>query len=107
MKSPTFDYSTDEESKDFGNESSFSEDDEDILIVKSLEYKLRARKVSEIRSLAQKTKTKRPRGCSCCSFGLNSILCGKPCKSRSFLFCLSLFLVLSSCGLWHGFPLVY
>jgi hypothetical protein len=28
MKNPTFDYSTDEESKDFGNESSFSEDDE-------------------------------------------------------------------------------
>jgi hypothetical protein len=40
MKNPTFDYSTDEESKDFGNESSFSEDDEDMLIVKSLDYKL-------------------------------------------------------------------
>jgi hypothetical protein len=43
MKNPTFDYSTDEESKDFGNESSFSEDDEDMLMVKSLDYKLQAR----------------------------------------------------------------
>jgi hypothetical protein len=40
MKNPTFDYSTDEESKDFGNESSFSEDDEDMFMVKSLDYKL-------------------------------------------------------------------
>jgi hypothetical protein len=47
MKSPTFDYSTDEESKDFGNESSFSEDDEDMLMVKSLDYKLQARKGSK------------------------------------------------------------
>jgi hypothetical protein len=30
MKNPTFDYSTDEESKDFAKESSFSEDDEDM-----------------------------------------------------------------------------
>jgi hypothetical protein len=40
MKNHTFDYSTDEESKDFGNESSFSEDDEDIVMVKSLDYKI-------------------------------------------------------------------
>jgi hypothetical protein len=44
MKNPTFDISTDEESKDFRNESSSSEDDEDMLMVKSLEYKLSARK---------------------------------------------------------------
>jgi hypothetical protein len=37
MKNPTFDYSTYEESKDFGNEFSFSEDDEDMLMVKSLD----------------------------------------------------------------------
>jgi hypothetical protein len=61
MKSPTFDYSTDEESKDFGNESSFSEDDEDMLMVKSLDYKLQAIKGSEIRSLAQKNKNKKAR----------------------------------------------
>jgi hypothetical protein len=46
MKNPTFDYSTDKESKDLGNESSFSEDDEDMLMVKSLDYKLGARKAS-------------------------------------------------------------
>jgi hypothetical protein len=61
MKNPTFDYSTDEESKDFGNESSFSEDDEDMLMVKSLDYNLRARKASEIRSLAQKNEKKMAR----------------------------------------------
>jgi hypothetical protein len=61
MKNPTFDFSTDEESKDFGNESSFSEDDEDMLMVKSLEYKLRARKASEIRSLAHKNENKKAR----------------------------------------------
>jgi hypothetical protein len=59
-KNPMFDYSTDEESRDFRNEFSFSDDDEDMLMVKSLDYKLRARKASEIRSLAQKMKTKRP-----------------------------------------------
>jgi hypothetical protein len=62
MKNPTFDYSTDEESKDFGNESSCSKDDEDImLMVKSLDYKLQARKASEIRSLAQKNENKKAR----------------------------------------------
>jgi hypothetical protein len=55
-KNPMFDYSTDEESKDFENESSFSEDDENMLMVKSLDYKLRARKASGIRSLAQKNE---------------------------------------------------
>jgi hypothetical protein len=59
MKNLTFDYSTDEQSKDFGNESSFSEDDEDMLMVKLLDYKLRARKTSEIRSLAQKNENKK------------------------------------------------
>jgi hypothetical protein len=46
MKSPMFDYITNEESNDLGNQSSFSEDDEDMLMVKSLDYKLRARKTS-------------------------------------------------------------
>jgi hypothetical protein len=59
-KNPMFDYSTDEESRDFGKEFLFSDDDEDMLMVKSLDYKLRARKASESRSLAQKMKTKRP-----------------------------------------------
>jgi hypothetical protein len=59
MKNPMFDYSTDEESKEFGNESSFSEDDEDMLMVTSLDYKLRARKASAIRSLAQKHENKK------------------------------------------------
>jgi hypothetical protein len=58
-KNPMFDYSTDEESKDFENESSFSEYDEDMLIVKSLDYNLRAKKASEIRSLAQKNENKK------------------------------------------------
>jgi hypothetical protein len=44
MKNPMFDYSTDKESNDFGKESSFSEDDEDMLMIKSLDYKLQARK---------------------------------------------------------------
>jgi hypothetical protein len=61
MKNITFDYSTDEESKDFGNESSFSEDDEDRLMVKSLDYKLRARKASKSRSLAHKNENKKAR----------------------------------------------
>jgi hypothetical protein len=61
MKNPTFDYSTYEESRDFGNESYFSEDDEDVLMVKLLDYKLRARKASEIRSLAQKHENKKAR----------------------------------------------
>jgi hypothetical protein len=45
-KNPMFDYSTDEESRDFRKEFSFSDDDEDMLMVKSLDYKLRARKAS-------------------------------------------------------------
>jgi hypothetical protein len=59
-KNPMFDYSTDEESRDFRKEFSFSDDDEDMSMVKSLDYKLRAMKASEIRSLAKKMKTKRP-----------------------------------------------
>jgi hypothetical protein len=61
MKNITFDYSTDEESKYFGNESSFSEDDEDMLMVKSLDYKLRARKASGIRSQSLKSENKKAR----------------------------------------------
>jgi hypothetical protein len=61
MKNPTFDYSTDEESKYFGNEFSFSEDNEEMLMVKSLDYKLRASKASEIRSLTQKNENKKAR----------------------------------------------
>jgi hypothetical protein len=53
-KNPMFDYSTYEESRDFRKEFSFSDDDEDMLMVKSLEYKLRARKASVIRSLPKK-----------------------------------------------------
>jgi hypothetical protein len=45
-KNPMFDYSTDEESRDFRKDFSFSDDDEDMLMVKPLEYKLRARKAS-------------------------------------------------------------
>jgi hypothetical protein len=61
-KNPMFDYSTDEESRDFRNEFSFSDDDEDnIVMVKSLDYKLRARKASESRSLAQKNENKKAR----------------------------------------------
>jgi hypothetical protein len=56
-----FDYSTDEESRDFRNEFSFSDDDEHMLMVKSLDYKLRARKTSESRSLAQKDENKKVR----------------------------------------------
>jgi hypothetical protein len=47
MKNPTFNYSTDEESKDFGNESSFFKDDEDMLMVKSLDYKLNYNNVTQ------------------------------------------------------------
>jgi hypothetical protein len=61
MKNPMFDNSTDEKSKDFGNESSWSEDDEDMLMVKALDYKLRARKASETRSLAQQNENKKAR----------------------------------------------
>jgi hypothetical protein len=49
-----FDYITDEDSKDFEKESSFSEYDEDMLMVKSPDYKLQARKASEVRSLVPK-----------------------------------------------------
>jgi hypothetical protein len=58
-KNPMFDYSTDEESRDFRNEFSFSDDDEDMLMVKSLDYKLRARKASEISSQTQKHENKK------------------------------------------------
>jgi hypothetical protein len=43
-KNPMFDYSTDEESRDFGKEFSLSDDDQDTSMVKSLDYKLQARK---------------------------------------------------------------
>jgi hypothetical protein len=46
-----FDYSTVEESRDFRAEFLFSDDDEDMLMVESPDYKLRARKASEIRFL--------------------------------------------------------
>jgi hypothetical protein len=46
MKNPTLECSTDEESKDLVNASSFSEDDEDMLMLKYLTYKLRARSAS-------------------------------------------------------------
>jgi hypothetical protein len=58
-KNLMFYYSTDEESRDFRNNFLFSDDDEDMSMVKSLEYKLRARKASEIRSLAQKNENKK------------------------------------------------
>jgi hypothetical protein len=56
-----FDYSTVAESRDFRTEFLFSDDDEDMLMVKSLDYKLRARKASEIRLLAQKKENKKAR----------------------------------------------
>jgi hypothetical protein len=46
MKNVRFECSTDEESKYLSNTSSFSEDDEDTLMLKSLDCKLRARKAS-------------------------------------------------------------
>jgi hypothetical protein len=58
-KNPMFDYITDEESRDFRNYFSFSDDDQDISMVKSLDYKLRARKALEIRSLAKKNENKK------------------------------------------------
>jgi hypothetical protein len=48
METPRYDYSTDEESNHLGNQSSFFENDEDMLMAKSLDYKLRARKASAI-----------------------------------------------------------
>jgi hypothetical protein len=54
-----FDYSTDEESRDFRNYFLLSDDDQDTSMVKSLDYKLRARKASEIRSLAQTEENKK------------------------------------------------
>jgi hypothetical protein len=41
-----FDYSTDEESRDFQNDFSLSDDDQDTSMVNSLDYKLQARKAS-------------------------------------------------------------
>jgi hypothetical protein len=58
-KNPMFDYSTDEESRYFRNDFSLSDDDQDTSMVKSLDNKLRARKASEIRSLAQKEENKK------------------------------------------------
>jgi hypothetical protein len=48
-------------SKDFGNESSFLEEDEDMLMVKSLDYKLQARNASGSRSQSQKSEKKKAR----------------------------------------------
>jgi hypothetical protein len=62
-KNPMFDFSTDEESKDFQNYVLLSDDDQDTSMVKSLDYKHRgrnARKASEIRSIAQKEENKKP-----------------------------------------------
>jgi hypothetical protein len=59
-KNPMFDFSTDEESKDFQNDFLLSDDDQDTSMVKSLDYKHRARKASEIRSSAQKEENKKP-----------------------------------------------
>jgi hypothetical protein len=61
MKNPWFDFSTDEESNDLGNAFSFSEDDEDTLLVKSLDYKLRARKASASMSEALEIEKKKAR----------------------------------------------
>jgi hypothetical protein len=44
MKNPRFECSTDEESNDLANAYSISEDDEDMFMLNSLDYKLRARK---------------------------------------------------------------
>jgi hypothetical protein len=59
MKNPRFDYSTNEESNDLGIASSFLEDDEDMLMAKSLDYKLRARKASDIISESFKIEKKK------------------------------------------------
>jgi hypothetical protein len=58
-KNPMFDFSTDEESRDFQNDFLLSDDDQYTSMVKSLDYKLRARKASEIRSIAQKEENKK------------------------------------------------
>jgi hypothetical protein len=55
-----FDFSTDEESRDFQNDFLLSDDDQDTSMVKSLDHKHRARKASEIRSIAQKEENKKP-----------------------------------------------
>jgi hypothetical protein len=55
-----FDFSTDEESRDFQNYFLLSDDDQDTLMVKSLNYKHQARKASEIWSIAQKEENKKP-----------------------------------------------
>jgi hypothetical protein len=54
IKNPRFECSTDEEPKDLANASSFSEDDEEMLMLKFLEYKIRARKASASMSEALK-----------------------------------------------------
>jgi hypothetical protein len=61
MKNPRFDYSTYEQSNDLGNESTSLEDDEDMLLVKPLDYKLRARKASAIMSESLKIEKKKAR----------------------------------------------
>jgi hypothetical protein len=58
-KNPLFDFSTDEESRDFQNDFLLSDDDQDTSMVKSLDYKHRARKASEIRSISQKEENKK------------------------------------------------
>jgi hypothetical protein len=60
MKNPILDYSTDEESKYFGNKSYFSKDDEDMSMVKSSDYKLQTRNASAIMSQSLKTENKWP-----------------------------------------------
>jgi hypothetical protein len=60
MKNPTFECSTDEESKDLVNASLFSEDDEDMLMLQYLDYKLRARNASVSMSDALKMEKKNP-----------------------------------------------
>jgi hypothetical protein len=59
MKNPRCECSTDEKSKDLANASSFSEDDEDMLMLKYLDSKLRARKAYTGMSEALKIEKKK------------------------------------------------
>jgi hypothetical protein len=59
MKTPRFECIPYGESKDLANASSFSEDDEDRLMLKSLDYKLRARKAYASMSEAFKIEKKK------------------------------------------------
>jgi hypothetical protein len=45
-KNPMFDFSTNEESRDFQNDFLLFDDDQDTSMVNSLDYKHRARKIS-------------------------------------------------------------